>query len=217
MRLVLTSLLLATGCDCYQTRTVDAGQEPLEDAGLDAAFVDAGASEDASVDASMDAGWRCGTREDDTFGLQICEPGESFCCHQFYTKEAPSKCNGWPPEEVEKVIDCRELPRDLPQLEQSCETPGACPSELPWCCTVVDWYAIPMSDRCVPRPLFGWDCFDLEGMPAGDTFHGELTEAQARRCEEDQPCPEEWPYCCGNLFCVDDPERFYGWDCAVSE
>lgn len=203
MRAGLTALLLATSCDCYQSRAVDSGLGPASDAGIDAALFDAAASEDGSVDA----GWRC-------FDEEVCEPGESFCCHPD-SKFAPSYCDDWPHEEVEGWLDCRELPRDLPQVEQSCETVGACPLELPWCCSVVDRYAVPMSDRCVPRPLFGWRCIDLQGIPARDTTRGggRLTEEQGRRCDEDQPCPEQWPYCCGNLFCVEEP--WYGWDCGV--
>lgn len=215
MRGALGALLLATSCDCYQSQTVDAGPEPPRDAGGDSAIFDAAASEDASVDAAVDAGWRCGRLEGSGLGTEMCEPEESFCCHPYFSKFAASRCTGWPAEDVEQVIDCRELPRDLPQSIQSCETIGACPEELPWCCTVVDRYAIPMSDRCVPRPLFGWRCVDLQGMQAGDTAGGRFLEEQGRRCEDEQPCPERWPYCCRNLFCVEDPEYWYGWDCAI--
>jgi len=202
-RTVCVVAVLLSGCDCRESQgPLDASPDAARDSG---AFVDAG---DGSADAAPDAD--TGVSDERPCDIDFapeCPPEQPYCCGRG-DKFVNYDCYGQPasPDETEPNVLCWHYPLEPEALPaQRCADASPCPADHPWCCTWLDW------DYCSVDAMYGWDCVDLAGVPAGAT--GQEREDLIGRCGETQPCPDDFPYCCGNLFCSAEP--LHGWACAV--
>lgn len=202
---------LVASCDCYDSRTGDAGAGADVEQG-DAADRDAAPDGSAPRDAgdlgdAGDGGGDAGS-EDRRCSREVCALDQPYCCAMAESEFPSFFCSARPAVWVHGSGDriwCTEFPVEPFAVEQTCSDGDPCPIEMPFCCS-----RLFHADHCSTSPLFGWDCVDLDGRAAADTDRT-LWPQDIRRCAEDQPCPGDRPYCCDDLFCV--PEPWYGWDC----
>lgn len=203
MKEVLASLLvLSAACDCYDSREGDAGGDGTVDdeAGApDADGPDSAADADGSPDAGPDL--RC-------WG-DVCTAAARYCCAHSSSKLTERSCFERPTvlEQDTGVVNCFEIPVGSVSVFQDCGAQAPCPAERAWCCDTT--WRDEEYRNCAQRPLWGWDCLDSSGVEAEQTWT--ITPEWMARCEEGEPCPDDRPFCCANLFCA--PGVWVGWDC----
>lgn len=198
--LAFLGLLGFSGCDCYGTHPSDGG---AHDAATDAP---GDAARDAALQA--DSGVDSGPGERRCQGpIDYCSADLPYCCRRDFDEFAPENCHVRPanPAWGANRTGCWEWPDPERVVSRPCGPNEQCPGDHPWCCSELEW------SYCSVEPLYGWPCVDMDGVPADYTY--EYSEELVRRCEEDEPCPEAYPYCCKNLFCAERP--YHGWDCAI--
>lgn len=195
-----------TGCDCGGVVGADAAADAEPDHGDPE---DAALDSDAPEDASPNDELIC-----DSHRLEgACQIDQRYCCLTSGSKFAGYECESLPimnDETSGPEVLCWEYPLEPgARLAGGCGGESPCPASQPWCCTQN------RDDRvwefCSVEALYGWSCVDLGGAPAGETGH-EL-EDLIRPCAELEPCPDEAPYCCDNLFC--SKEALHGWSCTA--
>lgn len=133
---------------------------------------------------------------------------ERYCCAINTNESGIRFCYGEPTmeDEVERHVECWEFPYSPMAALSHCDEAETCIPNHPWCC-----FGLLGLAYCSADALLGWTCVDLAGEAAGSTMN--YREDLFRRCAEDEPCPAEFPFCCDNLFCSDEP--LHGWSCAI--